>query len=119
MALLRPRRRRRDRQDTNGIVILLQRYAVLLLTLGALTTGFYGMFTYYAKAEDVDKKFSSVVQRIELKDLNAKKERYEDELFRLRLVHNPDRSTRALIDRYQSKLNATEALLRDLQRGDK
>ena len=119
MALLKPQRRRRDRPDTSAVVVLLQRYAVLLLTLGALSSGFYGMFTYYAKASDVETKFKSVVNTIEVRDLNAKKERYEDELFRLRLINRPDSSTRALIDRYQQKLNAAEARLRDLERGAK
>ena len=116
MAILRAQRRRKDSPDANGIVILLQRYAVLLLTIGALTTGFYGMFTYYAKASDVEKKFKSVSVQLEVADINARKERYEDELFRLRLVHKPDNSTRALIHRYETKLNAVDARLRDLQK---
>ncbi len=118
MALLK-RRRRSDPKDDGALAILAKRYASPLIVFGVLATGFWGTFNYYAKAADVEKKFSSVVTTIEVRDLRAKRERYEDELFRLRLVKRPDESTRALINRYESKLNATDARLRDLERNER
>jgi len=109
------RSRGRDREG-NKFVIMLQRYATLLVTLIVLAGGFSTMATYYARADDVRKQFRSVTHQLEVADIHARKERYEDELFRLRLVTSPDNSTRALIQRYETKLNAAEARLRDLQK---
>jgi len=96
-------------------MFLLQRYAQTIVVLSVAGGVLYGGFTHFATAGDVDKKFKQVAMQIDVTSARQSKERYEDELFKLRQERTTD-VTKALIQRYESKLQDINARLRDLEK---
>jgi len=96
-------------------MVLLQRYAQTIVTICTAGLLIYGGLTHFATAGDVDKKFKEVSMKIDATSARQNRDRYEDELFRLRQQPASD-VTQALIRRYESKLEDVNARLRDLEK---
>jgi CRISPR/Cas system-associated protein Cas10 (large subunit of type III CRISPR-Cas system) len=108
-------RRKGDGSERGVLSVLLLRYLQLIISLSVVTGLAYGGLTHFASAQDVRRNYSQLSLQIEEATLGARKERYEDELFRLRNL--PDSSQNAaLIQRYVAKLDDINQRLRDIDR---
>jgi len=107
------RRRRDDSGSERGVIIFLWRHAKdvagVVVLLGMMIAG----LSHFATAADVEQKFTAI--KIELKTvaLEARRQRIEDELFRLR-SDTKQKGTMPQIERYESELRDVSARLRQL-----
>ena len=86
------------------------------VAVGALAAMIYGGMTHFATAADVEKKFQALKIELKVVNLQSRKERIEDELFRLRAEGGNSPSTRAQIARYEAELRDISQRLRDLEK---
>lgn len=82
----------------------------LLLLVGMLIAG----MSHFATAAEVEKKFAAVKIEIKVVGLESRRDRIQDELFRLRNDIN-QKGTAAQIERYESELLDVSARLRQLE----
>lgn len=110
------RRRRTDKRNGSAFVIVLQRYAQLLVT-GALAVGvIVAAINHFATAADVEQKFLAVKRQITVATVTARKQIVEDKLYDLRSLSRQNSATRAAIEKYDAELRDLNARLRDLER---
>lgn len=107
--------RKRGDADESIFLVLLKRYAQTFLLIGALSGMLYTGFTHFASAADVESKYKALDRKIDVARLMARKEKIEDDLFKLR-SDPPRRGTQAQIQRYETELRDVNARLRDLER---
>jgi len=111
---MKTKRRKNDETGTErGAVIFLWRHAKDIAAAVVLFGMAMAGVSYFATAADVDKKFSAVKVEIKTVALEARRQRIEDELFRLRLG-SPEKGTTAQIQRYEAELRDVTARLRQL-----
>lgn len=110
---LKPRMRKGERGG--GFIVMLQRYAQTIVTVALAGGVIWGGLTHFAAASDVEKKFSQIQYTILKTGTEMRKERIEDELFRLR-QERASASRDAQIQRHEAQLNDLNSRLRDIER---
>jgi len=108
------RRRNDDEGRPKGALIFLWRHAKDITAFLVLCMLGFSGFSYFASAADVEKKFTAVKVEIKTVALEARRQRIEDELFRLR-IGGRDKGTLAQIQRFESELRDVSARLRQLE----
>ena len=107
------RRRRDDSGSERGVVIFLWRHAKDIAGVLVLGGMMIAGLSHFATAADVEKKFASVKVETKTVALEARRQRIEDELFRLR-SGTREKGTAAQIERYEADLLDVSARLRQL-----
>jgi len=95
-------------------MVVVQRYAQTLIAVVIASGMVYGGVTHFATAADVEKKFKSVQTDIKVTANEARRDRLNDELFRLRSGPN-FKGRDAQIQRFESELRDVNARLRALE----
>lgn len=108
------RRRRDDTGAEKGALIFLWRHAkdiaAIVLLGGMMVAG----LAHFATAADVEQKFSAIKIEIKTVALEARRQRIEDELFRLR-SDIKQKGAQPQIERYDAELRDVSARLRQLE----
>ena len=110
----RTRRKNDDDGREKGALIYLMRHSKDIVAVLVLGSMLLAGFSYFASAADVEKKFTAVKVEIKTVALEARRQRIEDELFRLR-SGPPSKGATAQIHRYESELRDVSARLRQLE----
>lgn len=97
------------------MVVLLQRHLQLLITISVAIGIIIGGVNHFATASDVQQKFVLIQNKVDSTAQQQRKERIENELFRLR-QERKTQANDALIKRYESQLDDADKRLRDLDR---
>jgi len=108
-------RRVEDNPEIPAVLVLLQRYAQFIIIMATISSGAYYTVTNFATAADLAELKTSFRVELKVVSLEARRDRIQDELYKMRAEGVEDRATKAQIERYEGELRDIRQRLRDLE----
>jgi len=113
--MIKVNRRMEDNHDLPAVLVLLQRYAQFIIIMATIMSGAYYTVTNFATAADLRELKTTFRVELKVVALEARRDRIQDELYKMRSEGGDDKATKAQIERYEGELRDIRQRLRDLE----